>query len=147
VLVFDTAKGTFEIELFASETPKSVAHILALMKRNVYRGQRFHRVESALVQWGDPQSRDMRYRANWGSGSVGEPVGVFEWAKKRSNLRAAVGLAHRGNPANATSQLFIWKTDQSGNDGKYAIVGRVTTGMAVVDKIAVEDLIKDAKMK
>src|SRR5262249_50947521 len=37
VLVFDTLKGSFEIELFQTEAPKSVEHILDLMKRNFYR--------------------------------------------------------------------------------------------------------------
>jgi len=147
VLVFETVKGTFEIELFASEAPKSVEHILALMKRSVYRGQRFHRVTPSLVQWGDPQSRDMTKRDSWGQGNFGRPIGVFEWSKTRSHVRGAVGLAHSGNPIGADSQLYIMKTPSPGLDGKHAIIGRVTTGMAVVDKIAVADQIKNATVK
>jgi peptidyl-prolyl cis-trans isomerase B (cyclophilin B) len=147
VLVFETAKGTMEIELFASEAPKSVEHILGLMKRGVYRGQRFHRVTASLVQWGDPQSRDMTKKDYWGSGNVGSPIGVFEWSKKRSHVRGAVGLAHAGNPIGADSQLYIMKTASPGLDGKHAIIGRVTTGMAVVDKIAVADLIRNATVR
>lgn len=147
VLVFETAKGSFEMELFAAEAPKSVDHILGLMKRSFYRGQRFHRVTANLVQFGDPTSRDMSRRDDWGHNNSGSPIGVFELSKKRSNVRTAVGLAHSGNPAGADSQLFILKADQTGNDGKYAIIGRVTTGMAVIDKIAVEDMIKNATVK
>ena len=147
VLVFDTAKGSFEIELFKSETPKSVDHILALMKSSFYRGQRFHRVTPNLVQFGDKQSRDMSRRDYWGTGGSGSPIGVFELSKARRNVRGAVGLGHSGNPAGADSQLFILKTDQTANDGKYAIIGRVSVGMAVIDKIAVEDMIKNATVK
>jgi peptidyl-prolyl cis-trans isomerase B (cyclophilin B) len=147
VLVFDTLKGSFEIELFQSEAPKSVEHILDLMKRNFYRAQRFHRVTANLVQFGDPQSRDMSKEAYWGTGGSGRTIGVFELSKKRSNVRGSVGLAHGGQPTLADSQLYIDKTDQSGNDGKYAIVGRVSTGMAVVDKLVKTDIIKDARIK
>jgi cyclophilin family peptidyl-prolyl cis-trans isomerase len=147
VLVFDTQKGTIKMELFASEAPKSVEHVLALMKRSFYRGQRFHRVTASLVQFGDPQSRDMSRRDYWGNGGSGNPIGVFELSKKRTHVRGAVGLAHSGNPLGADSQLYIMKTPSPGLDGKHAIIGRVTVGMAVVDKIAVEDLIKNASVK
>ena len=147
VPVFDMQKGSFEIELFQAEAPKSVEHILDLMKRSFYRAQRIHRVTPNLVQFGDPQSRDMSKEPFWGSGGSGSTIGVFELSKKRSNVRGAVGIAHAGNPILADSQLFIVKTDQSGNDGKYAIIGRVTTGMAVVDKLVKTDMIKDARIK
>jgi cyclophilin family peptidyl-prolyl cis-trans isomerase len=147
VLVFDTLKGSFEIELFPAEAPKSVAHILELMKRNVYRGQRFHRVETTLAQIGDPQSRDMTKRDYWGTGDASSPIGVFELSKKRSHIRGAVGLAYAGNPASADSQFYIVKVAMPKLDGKYAIIGQVTTGMAVVDKIVVTDIVKDARVK
>ena len=43
ILVLETVKGTIEIQLFRSETPKSVDHVVELAKRSFYRGQRFHR--------------------------------------------------------------------------------------------------------
>ena len=147
IIVFDTAKGTIEFQLFASEAPKSVAHILDLMKRNYYRGQRFHRVTPAFAQVGDPQSRSMARQASWGSGGSGNPIGVFEYSKKRLHVRGAVSLAHSGSPLSADSQFFIMKTDGHSLDGKHAVIGRVTVGMTVVDKIVVTDLIKDARVK
>src|SRR5262245_26645162 len=81
VFVLETVKGTIEIRLFAKDAPKSVEHIVALIKRSFYRGQRFHRVTSVLVQAGDPQSRDMSKEAYWGNGNSGSPIGVFERAK------------------------------------------------------------------
>src|SRR5262245_57939883 len=67
IMVIETVKGVIEIQLFQSEAPKSVAHIIALVNKNFYRSQRFHRVEPFVVQWGDPQSRDMTKQASWGS--------------------------------------------------------------------------------
>ena len=147
ILVFETVKGTIEIRLFKSEAPKSVDHLLALMKRSFYRGQRFHRVTASLVQVGDPTSRDMSRRDYWGSSNSGSPIGVFEWSKKRSHVRGAVGLAHSGDARGADSQIYIMKSASPGLNGKHAIVGQVISGMAVVDKLVVTDMIKNATVK
>ena len=117
------------------------------MKRSFYRGQRFHRVEPSLVQVGDPLSRNMSRKDYWGTGNSGNPIGVFELSKKRSHVRGAVALAHGGNPLGADSQIYIMKTASPGLDGKHAIVGHVMTGMAVVDRIVVTDMIKNATVK
>jgi peptidyl-prolyl cis-trans isomerase B (cyclophilin B) len=147
ILVLETVKGTIEIRLFKSEAPKSVAHLLELMKRSFYRGQRFHRVTASLVQVGDLMSRDMSRKDYWGTGNTGNPIGVFELSKKRSHVRGAVGLAHSGDPRSADSQFYIMKTASPSLDGKHAIVGQVVSGMPVVDKLVVTDMIKNATVK
>ena len=124
VLILETAKGTIQIQLFRSEAPKSVDHMLALVKRSFYRGQRFHRVTAMLVQVGDPQSRDMSRKDYWGTGNSGSPIGVFELSKKRLHVRGAVGLAHSGNPLGADSQFYIMKGSAPDLNGKHAIVGQ-----------------------
>jgi peptidylprolyl isomerase len=62
-------------------------------------------------------------------------------------VRGAVGLAHSGNPAGADSQFYIMKGASPSLDGKHAVIGQVVSGMAVVDKIAVPDMIKNATLK
>ena len=53
VVVFETSKGNFEMELYPAEAPKSVEHILTLVRRNFYNGLRVHRfVEGFVVQFG-----------------------------------------------------------------------------------------------
>ena len=64
VIVCETAKGTFEIQMFAADAPKSVEHIVELVKQGFYRGLRFHRVETGLVQIGDPQTRNVISRTS-----------------------------------------------------------------------------------
>jgi hypothetical protein len=44
VFVVETMKGTFEVETYPNEAPKTVDHILALIKRNFYNGQRILRI-------------------------------------------------------------------------------------------------------
>ena len=147
VVVLETARGTIEITFFPVEAPKSVEHIVALVRRSFYRGQRFHRVLASLVQWGDPRSRDMTLKEHWGSGGSGKVINAFELSKTRKHVRGAVGLGHAGNAMAADSQLYIMKTASPSLDGKHAIVGQVTSGMAIVDRILVEDSIKNAYLK
>jgi cyclophilin family peptidyl-prolyl cis-trans isomerase len=147
ILVLDTAKGTIEITFFPAEAPKSVEHIVALVRRSFYRGQRFHRVDASLVQFGDPRSRDMTMKAYWGTGGSGKPINAFEVSMRRKHERGTVGLGHSGNGMSADSQLYIMKRASPSLDGKYAIVGQVTNGIAVIERIAIEDSIKNAYLK
>lgn len=148
VVVIETVKGTIEIELFPQEAPKTVARLLELFGSNFYRGQRFHRVEPGfLIQAGDPATRDFTKRARWGAGGSGKAIGVAEISKTRRHVRGAVGMAHAGNAAAADSQFYIMRGARPSLDGKYAIVGRVITGMDVVDRTAANDMIRKAFVK
>src|SRR5579862_9338404 len=90
-IVVETSRGTFEFETFTDTAPKTVAHIVALVKRNFYTGQRIHRVvPDFVVQFGDPQTRDMTKKDRWGTGGSGAnaaiaPVGVAEISKKHTH--------------------------------------------------------------
>ena len=57
------------------------------------------------------------------------------------------GLAHAGTPANASSQFYIMKAASPGLDGDFTVFGRVTAGMAVVDALKFEDILKLATIK
>ncbi len=144
-LVIETARGVVEIQMFASDAPKTVAHILGLAKRNFYRGQRIHRVERSLVQFGDPASRDVSRQAWWGRSGSGNVIGVAEFSR-RSHVRGTVSMAHTGNAENADSQMFILKVPAGAYDRKHVIVGQVTRGMDVVDQLAVGDVLKQVRV-
>ena len=95
ILVVETVKGTIEIETYPNDAPKTVEHFVALVKRNFYNGQRVHRVVPGfVVQFGDPQTRDMTKRDRWGSGGSGRNIGVAE--VKRKHVIGAVAAAHPG---------------------------------------------------
>ena len=147
--MLDTAKGPIEIETFPEDAPKTVQHIVALMKKNFYNGMRFHRAEeNFLVQVGDPQSRDMSREAWWGRGrGSGSPIGVAEITKKRRHAPGTVAMAHVGDPKFADSQFYIIIQPRPGLDGKYTIFGRVTSGMDVVKKLKKADILKKASVK
>ena len=145
VVVVETSKGSFEIELFPEDAPKSVAHVIDLVKRGFYDGQRIHRaLPGFLVQWGDPRSRDLAQESEWGRGAAaasGTPVGAAELSKKRRHTKGAVGLAHPGNPAQADSQIYVTLADRPELNGRYTIIGAVSAGDEVPARLERGDLI------
>ena len=72
---------------------------------------------------------------------------MAEISKTRKHVRGAVGMAHAGNAANADSQFYIMRAARASLDGKYAIVGRVISGMDVVDRTEANDMIRAAYVK
>jgi cyclophilin family peptidyl-prolyl cis-trans isomerase len=146
VIVVETSKGIFEFETYPNEAPKTVAHILDLVRRGFYDGQRIHRaLPGFVVQWGDPQSRDLNQQANWGRGaaaSSGTPIGVPEMTKKRLHTKGAVGVAHAGSPALADSQIYVTLANRPDLDGKYTVFGHIISGDDVPEKMQVGDVIK-----
>lgn len=148
VIVLETARGTIEFETYPDEAPKTVAAIVALVKKNFYNGLRFHRAEPKfLVQVGDPVSRDVSRESWWGRQGSGKPIGVSEITRKRRNLRGAVGMAHSGNAALADSQFYILMRAAPELDGKFVVFGRVLSGMDVVERLKRADVLKKASVK
>ena len=151
VVVVETTKGTFEFETYPVEAPKTVAHILELVKRGFYDGQRIHRaLPGFLVQWGDPKSRDPAREADWGRGadaSSGNPVGVSELRRKRLHTRGAVALAHQGNPALADSQIYVTLADRPDLNNRYTVFGHITSGDEVPARLERGDQIRKMFVK
>jgi cyclophilin family peptidyl-prolyl cis-trans isomerase len=139
VIVVETTKGRFEFETYPADAPKTVAHIVDLVQRGFYDGQRVHRaLPGFLVQWGDPRSRDVDREADWGRGAdaaSGTAIGVSEITKKRVHTRGAVAMAHQGNPANADSQIYVTLADRPELNGKYTVFGHVISGDEVLARL------------
>jgi peptidyl-prolyl cis-trans isomerase B (cyclophilin B) len=148
VIVFETVKGTFEIETYPNEAPKTVAQILALVKRNFYNGLRVHRFEPGfVVQFGDPQTRDMTKKADWGTGGSGRAIGVSEVNPKRPHRTGAVAAAWANDPKTADSQIYIVMSPQPQLNARYTVLGQVISGMDVVEKLRINDVIRRATVK
>lgn len=148
VIVFETVKGTFEMETYPNEAPKTVAHLLELVKRNFYNGLRIHRVEPGfVVQFGDPQTRDMTKKADWGTGGSGRTIGVSEVSPKRPHKTGAVAVAYAKDPRLADSQMYVVLSRQPQLNARYTVFGQVIAGMDVVEKLRVSDVIRRATLK
>ena len=148
VLVIETVKGPIEIQMYPAEAPKTVEHITALAKRHFYNGLRVHRVEPGfVVQFGDPQTRDMTKRDRWGNGGSGKAIGVGEPSAKHKHVIGAVAMAHPGDPTRADSQMYIMLGPAARLDGGYTVFGDVISGMDVVRKLAINDVIRRITVK
>jgi cyclophilin family peptidyl-prolyl cis-trans isomerase len=148
VVVVDTSKGTFEFETYPNEAPRTVEHVLNLVKKNFYNGLRFHRVEPGFViQAGDPNTRDFTKKDLWGTGGSGTPVGVAELSRKHLHVKGAVAMAHPGNAAKADAQFYVMLGPRASLDGKYVVFGKVISGFDVPDKIRVGDVIRKMSVK
>jgi len=148
VIVVETSRGVFEFETYPSEAPKTVARIVELVKQRFYNGQRIHRVVPGFViQWGDPQTRDMTKKDRWGTGGSGKPIGVAEITKTRTHVLGAVAMAHAGDASRADSQMYVTLAAVPRLNGQYTVFGKVISGMDVVQKIQAEDVIKRMTVK
>jgi peptidyl-prolyl cis-trans isomerase B (cyclophilin B) len=148
IIVVETVKGSFEIETYPNEAPKTVAHFLALIKRNFYNGHRVHRYEPGfVVQFGDPLSRDMSRKADWGTGGSGRFVGVSEVSPKRPHRTGAVAAAFARDPRSADSQMYVVLSPQPQLNSRYTVFGQVISGMDVVEKLRIPDVIRRVTVK
>jgi cyclophilin family peptidyl-prolyl cis-trans isomerase len=151
VIVVETTKGTFEFEMYPAEAPKTVAHVVDLVKRGFYDGQRVHRaLPGFLVQWGDPKSRDLTRETDWGRGadaSSGHPIGVSEIRKKRLHTRGAVAMAHQGNPALADSQIYVTLANRPDLNNRYTVFGHIIAGDDVPPRLERGDLVRRMYVK
>ena len=146
LIVVETSKGLFSFVTFPNEAPRTVAHIVDLVKAGFYDGQRIHRaIPGFVIQFGDPQSRELSTRELWGRGpaaSSGKPIGIAEITKRRPNLAGAVGLAHMGEPAKGDSQSYVTLDRRVDLDGQYAVFAQVVDGAEVLARLQVGDEIR-----
>lgn len=136
---------SFVITTDPKTSPKTVAHVLDLVGKKFYDGQRVHRVEYWVTQWGDPQSRTKPMNdPKMGDGDSGARL-PFEMSDI-DFVRGVVGIASDGLQNGGDSQLFVIKQDRLYLYHSYAVVGRVTRGMEVVDKIDKGDRIESIRV-
>lgn len=131
-VVMATSLGTIEIELFADKAPISVSNFLAYVDSGFFDGTIFHRVIPGFMAQGGG------FTANMAQKSTRAPI-ANEAANGLKNDRGTLAMARTSDINSATAQFFINVKDNDflnhGRDFGYAVFGRVTSGMDVVDKM------------
>ncbi|WP_354625015.1 peptidylprolyl isomerase [Psychromonas sp. MME2] len=133
-VVIDTSQGKIAIELFPDQAPQSVSNFLAYVNQDGFKETIFHRVINGFMIQGG------------GENATGKKFVTFAAIKNESrnglsNERGTIAMARTNFPHSATRQFFINQKDnyfldaKNGNWG-YAVFGKVTSGMDVVDAIA-----------
>jgi peptidyl-prolyl cis-trans isomerase A (cyclophilin A) len=136
VVVIETNHGDITVELDNEKAPISVANFLTYAESNHYDGTIFHRVIKDFMIQGGNFTPDM------------SPKKTLAQIKNEAgnglrNLRGTIAMARTGVVDSATSQFFINLKDNDFLDHKdtsvrgygYAVFGKVSKGMDVVDKI------------
>lgn len=134
-VVFETSLGTFVVDLFPEAAPNHVHKFTERVESGFYVGTTFHRaIPRAIIQGGDPLTRDPSERDRFGTG------GLHELQRENSPLSHVRGTLSAvlvpADPDSAGSQFFICVTDQVQLDGQFTAYGRVAEGMDVVEKIS-----------
>ena len=129
--VLQTSCGTVEIALDVERAPKTASSFVSLVREGFYDGLMFHRiVPGFVVQGGDPE----------GSGNGGPGYSVTEAPPE--NLRYTPGIVAMAKtqleePGTSGSQFFIVSGPDAGSlPPDYALVGKVSKGMDVVERLS-----------
>jgi len=143
--IFETAKGTINVELFADEVPATVANFEKLANSGFYDGTKFHRViPNFMVQGGDPYSKSGKGRV--GTGGPGYNIKCETQKNVHKHVAGTLSMAHAGKDTGG-SQFFICHSPQAHLDGVHTVFGQVTKGQDVVNKIAQNDEVKSIRVK
>jgi peptidyl-prolyl cis-trans isomerase B (cyclophilin B) len=126
--------GVIEIDLYPSLAPANVENFQKLARDGFYDGTTFHRViPDFMIQGGDPNTKDQNPH---GDGHGGPGYTVKDEFSNAPHTRGVVAMANRARPNSGGSQFFIVHAEEATNlDGKYSVVGRVASGMEIVDSI------------
>ena len=133
-----TSIGDIHLELDGEKAPITVENFVAIAKSGYYDGTIFHRVINGFMVQGGGLNADM---SNKSSGTA--PI-QNEANNGLTNDRGTVAMARTMEPHSATGQFFVNHKDNgflnhTGENSQgwgYAVFGKVTEGMDVVDAIA-----------
>ncbi|MBD8491584.1 peptidylprolyl isomerase [Pseudomonas syringae] len=132
-VVLDTSFGQIELELADDKAPISTQNFLGYVDSGFYKNTIFHRVIPGFMIQGGGFTQNMDQKA------TKDPI-KNEAANGLKNVRGTIAMARTSAVNSATSQFFINTNDNTMlNNGErdygYAVFGKVTKGMDVVDQI------------
>ena len=135
-VLLKTNKGDITLSLDSDKAPKSVANFLEYVKSGHYDGTIFHRVIDNFMIQGGGMAPGMKQK----------PTGAEienEANNGLKNERGTIAMARTSDPHSATAQFFINvnnndflnHTAPNAQGWGYAVFGKVSDGMDVVDAI------------
>ena len=135
--VIETGEGNIELRLDEKKAPKTVANFVKYAKKGFYNGTIFHRVIDGFMIQGGGFTPDMLQK------DTDAPI-PNEADNGLKNETGTIAMARTAEPHSASSQFFINVADNTPLDYTaktpegwgYAVFGRVSGGMDVVERIA-----------
>tara|TARA_B100001175_G_scaffold193027_1_gene163746 strand:- start:392 stop:985 length:594 start_codon:yes stop_codon:yes gene_type:complete len=137
-VTINTTIGAIHLELDQDKAPITVANFVALANAGYYEGTIFHRIIPGFMVQGGGLTEDMQ---NKSSGT--DPI-QNEANNGLANDRGSIAMARTMDPHSATGQFFVNHKDngflnhtaETPQGWGYAVFGKVTDGMDVVDQLA-----------
>lgn len=137
VIKIETSMGTMMLELDAEKAPNTAANFVAYVEDGFFDGLIFHRVIPGFMVQGGGMNPDMSEKADKRAPIKNEANNGLK------NDRGTVAMARTGDPHSASSQFFINLKDndflnftsESQAGWGYAVFGKVTEGLEVIDAI------------
>lgn len=135
-VTMDTSHGAIEIELLQDKAPATVANFLKYVDDKFYDGTIFHRViNNFMIQGGGFTEKMVEKKTR-------API-KNEATNGLRNEVGTLAMARTSDPHSASSQFFINVADNSSlnhtssteSGWGYAVFGKVTQGMHVVNRI------------
>ncbi|OTG79585.1 peptidylprolyl isomerase [Acinetobacter sp. ANC 4648] len=128
-----TNMGNIDIELYDDKAPISTKNFQHYVKSNFYNGTIFHRVIPGFMIQGGGFDSNMKEKPTQAAIKNEANNGL-------KNTRGTLAMARTNDPNSATSQFFINVANndflnQAPMNPGYAVFGKVTKGMDIVDKI------------
>jgi cyclophilin family peptidyl-prolyl cis-trans isomerase len=135
-IIIKTSKGDIEAELFEDKAPISVKNFLSYVEKGHYKATIFHRVINNFMIQGGGFDKDMKEKTT-GKGIKNEAGNGLK------NETGTLAMARTGVIDSATAQFFINVNDNAFLDHRdnstegfgYAVFGKVTSGMPIVNQI------------
>ena len=135
----ETSKGTIKFELYEDLAPITTANFIGLATNKFYDGLTFHRVVPGFViQGGCAQGN--------GTGGSDKRIPLEVTPNLKHGEAGAVAMARSSHPDSASSQFYITLAPTPNLDMEYAVFGRVTEGMEVVQQIRVGDTMSSVQI-
>lgn len=133
-LLMKTNYGEISIELNDEKAPMTTENFVKYVKSQHFDGSIFHRVIPGFMIQGGGYDTAMKEK------STNKPI-ENEAKNGLGNERGTLAMARTNDPHSATAQFFINLTNNDflnnrGEQWGYAVFGKVTQGMEVVDAIA-----------
>ena len=171
VVAMQTSKGEVRFQLDGAAAPLTAGNFVDLVQKGAYDGTAFHRVVRQpapfVVQGGDPLSANpMTPTSQYGQGSFiengearlipleirlkqdqtptyGRELTAPDIGRQLAlvHQRGALAMARSADPNSASAQFYVALQALPELDGRYAVFGRVSGGMEVVDRIEQGDRI------
>lgn len=136
VLVFETTRGSFEVELYPEDAPLHCSNVWRLASSSFYDGLSWHRVVSSFViQGGDPR----------GDGTGDPGYTIPDELSARPYVRGTLGMPKTAVKDTGGCQLFFTHGRTPHLDGRYTVFGQIRKGVEVIDLIEEGDRITSVK--